>query len=153
MAVYATPKEIVDGLLTLLRAYSWSATLVWRKGPQRAFRLAADEEAIGFVRLTGSPQGEQSAGSGNHWWQWWSVVVQILVPDDLADPDAVEDLMLDLMADLHDCLHTIEARTLLGGAKVGSVQSVTCGIGPYVEGDKQNFRWAEWTLSWRTLRA
>ena len=153
MGVYATPREIVDGLLTLLRAHTWTGTVVWRKGPQRAFQLGVGEDAIGFVRLAGSPEGEQSAGSGNHWWQWWDVNVALLVPDDSEDPDGVEDLRLDLMADMHECLHAINSRTLVGGAKCGRMKSVNLGIEEVVEGSKQYFRWAEWLLSWRTLRA
>jgi len=153
MAVYATAKEVIDTLLVRLRAGTGLENVVWRKGAQRSIKLGAGEEALGIVTLAGAPEGEQPAGSGNHWWQWWDVTVALFVPDQPDDPGTAEDLRLDLVEAVHGVIHQLDTRSLVGGAKTGRVKSVTCGVGPALEEAEQTFRWAEWTLTWRILRA
>ncbi len=149
---YVTPKDFVDAFLTALRADTGTmlSTAIFRKGPQRALRLAGTETAIVFVAVSGMEGGEQSAGSGNNWWHEWRLECTLMVPDDEADPEGAEDARLDLLDEFGEFLH---ANRTIGGAKVGHMSSAELQFGTLFENTTQVFRAARVVVTYRTLRS
>lgn len=150
---YVAPKDFRDAVLTAARAYDWSTvgTVVWRVGPIRAIRLDGTEAAIGIIEVAGIPEGERSAGSGNHWWHDWDLTVHLLVPDDEADPVAAEDARLDLLELFGQLVHA--NRDIGPGAKVTRLGNVELQVGTLFANSDQIFRAAKLTLTYKTLRS
>lgn len=157
MATYLSPKSAIDAVLSGLRALDsgplQSVTagggVIYRKGPQRSVKLSGTETAVIFVALAEMPEGEQSAGSGNNWRHEWDIKVLACVPDD--GTEACEDLRLDIIDALLQFAH--DNRDLAGAARVVRVGKCRCLIGELFADDKQVYRMADITLTYKTLKS
>lgn len=152
------PADLLDAFLAALRATTITtlSDVVWRRGPQRAVRLAGGETALGIVAFAGLVDGETAAGSSNHWLQPLGLQVLVLVPDDETDPGASETTRLALAEGLLAFMQPLDIRSLQttsGTAKSGRFARMTAGIGPYFEDTKQVFRWVEALVEYKCLRS
>lgn len=154
MSLYVAPKLILNTFLEKVRAYTSEplSDCVFRKGPQVGIKLGRAPSAC-IVALRRLADGEQSTGSGNHWWHSWQLAIWIGVPDDETHPEAAEDLRLDLIDDFTSFMGDIDTRTMFEGAKVGRITTCELGMGQYFPADDTVWRYVEMTVEYRTLRS
>lgn len=153
-----SPKMILDKVLASLRAWTGEplASATFRKGSQRSVRLADGDSGIVIVALEELTGGEQSAGVGNHWWENWSVLIHLAVPDDEDDPEGAEDTRLDM---LHQVGLWMQAnRTLFdteteAASKRARIASARLHFGPLLEAEEQLWRQVFVSCEWGTLRS
>ncbi len=150
---YQSPKDVLDMFLAGLRGWAGEplASCVFRKGAQRSLRLTAAQESACIVELQGLADGEQSAGSGNMWWNFWEFRVRLLVVDDEENPEASEDTRMDLLEQFGLFMH--DNRTLVAGAKVGHISEARLVFGQFDADPAQVYRVAETVVTYRTLRS
>lgn len=154
MSVYVSPKTILNTFLTKLRACETDplTDCVFRKGPQVGLNLGAAPSGC-IVALRRLADGEQSTGSGNHWWHSWELAVWLGAPDSETAPETAEDLRLDLIDAFTTFMNEIETRTMFEGAKIGRITTCELGMGQYFPADDTIYRYAELTVQYRTLRS
>lgn len=142
MAAAPARKTVVKAVLAALPLEAAPLdTCAYRYGPQHSWAAASGETALIIGRAAGASQ-QESAGSGNKWFQWQALALDILVPDDTAAPTATEDLRTDLADAVAAWLHT--NRTLADFAKVARIREEDSDIGMFFADDQQVFRW--WTI-------
>jgi len=151
---YVPPKTVLDTFVDALRDWEGEplASCVFRKGPQYGLKLgnAPCGCVVALRRMVG---GEEAAGAGNNFRNSWEFAVLLLVPDDTADPEAAEDLRLDLIDEFGAFMAHIDQRSMFGGAKVARITNCEPGFGQYFENDDTIYRYAEVSVEYRTLRS
>jgi len=154
MSTSVPVKTILNTFLSRARAWTVDplASCVFRKGPQFALNLGTADCAC-IIALRDLAGGEQSAGSGNHFWHTWAFAVVLAVPDDETDPEAAEDMRLDLIDEFLSFMADIDTRTMFGGAKWGVVSGCSLGMGKVFTADDTIYRYADMTVEYRSLRS
>jgi hypothetical protein len=152
---YVAPKTVLNTFLAKVRAWPGEPlkSCVFRKGPQKALTLGASEDCACIIALNSLLGGEESAGSANNFYHSWQFAVALLVRDDEADPEAAEDLRLDLIEQFSQFMADIETRSMFGGAKRGRITECQLGYGQYFEDSDVIYRYAELGIEYRTLRS
>lgn len=154
MSAYVAPKTVLNNFLAAIRAWEGEplASCVFRKGPQYGLKLgnAPCGCVVALRRMAG---GEEAVGAGNNFRNSWEFAVLLLVPDDTADPEAAEDLRLDLVDEFGAFMAHIDQRSMFGGAKVARITNCELGFGQYFPNDDTIYRYAEVSVEYRTLRS
>lgn len=149
---YKNPKDILDAFMVALRADTGTVlgACTKRKGQQHTVRLATGEVGAVIVTLDRLAGGEQSAGSGNHWWHNWTFAVDLAVPDDETNPEAAEDLRLDLLSDF---MEFMQANRCMFAAMTGHVTEAKCVLMSLSSEDQQVWRGVELQVNYKSLRS
>lgn len=147
MAAAPARKTVVKAVLAALPLEAAPLdTIAYRYGPQHSWAAATGETALIIGRAAGAGQ-QESAGSGNKWFQWQAIVLEILVPDKESAATATEDLRSDIADAVAAWLHT--NRTLADFAKVARIREEDSDMGQFFEAQDQVFRWWSITIEYR----
>ena len=151
---YTSCKAIIDEFLADIRAYATTSsgelhTSSVRKGPIHTLRLGSGITCGVVVSLEGLDGGEQSAGTGNHWWHDWTLNVLLIVPDNESDPGAAEDIRCELLDDFMAFVHS--DRCLVGGVKKGFVSGATFSMASLSAEEQQVWRAVECKVTYKAL--
>lgn len=145
---FISPKEYNDALAVLVRSDETLGDYPVRLGPQPAFHLGKQTNAVICIYLMG--MDEEEPFSGNNSWNNYTTGILIAVKDN-DDADDVEELRYELL----EALQTLIAqnRSLTCGTKSTTITNIEMGIVELDEKNEQRYRYAEVTIRWKTLRS
>ena len=149
MSNFIAPKDYIDALVTLIRSDTTLGDYPVRVGPQPAFNIAKDKNAMICVYLMG--MDEEEPFTANNSKNYYNVGILIAVKDDENDADTVEELRYDLLEAMQNLL--AQNRSLDCGAKSTLITNINLGIVDLDEKNQQIYRFAEINIKYWTLRS